>query len=62
MSANKRPSKKTSKKASKVLRDDRHSSDSKTAAGYTLGDTPSRRGAKKGTAKKAAAKKRGKKS
>ena len=41
---NKRPSKKTSKRSSKVLRNKRSGRDAKTAAGYALGDTPRKRG------------------
>jgi hypothetical protein len=52
---NKRPSPKTSRKASKVLSDDRYSANAKSSAGYALGDTPSKRGGK-ASAKKSSAK------
>jgi hypothetical protein len=44
--ANKRPTKKTSKTASKQLRSKRTSKAARTTAGYTLGDTPQHRGKK----------------
>lgn len=45
--ANKRPSKRTSSRSSKVLRSKRSGKNAKTAAGYALGDTPQKRGGKK---------------
>jgi hypothetical protein len=59
MGTNKRPSKKTSKAASAVLRDERTGKKSKTSAGYALGDTPSKRGGKS-SAKKSSKKSSGK--
>jgi hypothetical protein len=47
MPANRRPSKKTSKVASSQLRSKRTNKPAKTTAGYTLGDTKGRGGAKK---------------
>ena len=58
MPPNKRPSKKTSKTASKVLRRKNSGKGAKTAAGYTLGDTPSGRGATKRVGRAAAGRER----
>lgn len=48
MPANRRPSAKTSKVASKQLKSKKTSKPAKTTAGYTLGDTKGRGGKKKG--------------